>query len=159
LEQRHYYSTINGLNSKITKGLLDINPFQVNRAQMFNKLILLILCNAPLILTATELEIGGLLLDNTISRQGREFSYKFSQLWQDLPKIEGSNVQIKEQVIPRSGTKLIIKMNDQIVYVTYMGRRQEPIQSRAEQAIFILIEAMAASQNSYDNPDIANDGW
>lgn len=110
-------------------------------------------------LSATELEIGGLLLDNTISRQGREFSYKFSQLWQDLPKSEGLNVQIKEQVIPRSGTKLTIKMNDRIVYVTYMGRRQEPVKARVEQAMFILIEAMAASQSSHNNPDIANDGW
>jgi len=108
---------------------------------------------------SVELEIGGLLLDNTISRQGREFSYRFSQLWQDLPKSEGLNVQIKEQVIPRSGTKLTIKMNDLIVYVTYMGRRQEPVKERVEQAMFILIEAMAASQSSRGNPDIAKNGW
>ncbi|MFT5757257.1 MAG: curli production assembly/transport component CsgE [Alteromonadaceae bacterium] len=126
---------------------------------MITRLILLILFNVPMHLSATELEIGGLLLDNTISRQGREFSYKFSQLWQDLPKSEGLNVQIKEQVIPRSGTKLTIKMNDRIVYVTYMGRRQEPVKARVEQAMFILIEAMAASQSSHNNPDIANDGW
>jgi len=110
-------------------------------------------------LIAVELEIGGLLLDNTISRQGREFSYKFSQLWQDLPNSEGINVQIKEQVIPRSGTKLMVKMNGRIVYVTYMGRRQEPIMSRVEQAMFILIDAMAQSQFKQNNPDIANDGW
>jgi len=110
-------------------------------------------------LIATELEIGGLLLDNTISRQGREFSYRFSQLWQDLPNSEGINVHIKEQVLPRSGTKLTVKMNDRVVYVTYMGRRQEPIKSRVEQAMFILIEAMAQSQFSQHNPDIANDGW
>jgi curli production assembly/transport component CsgE len=113
----------------------------------------------PMHAFTAELEIGGLLLDNTISRQGREFSYRFSQLWQDLPKSEGLNIQIKEQVIPRSGTKLTIKMNDLIVYITYMGRRQEPVKARVEQAMFILIEAMAASQNTYDNPDIANDGW
>lgn len=126
---------------------------------MLKKLILLILLVTPMKLVAAELEIGGLLLDNTISRQGREFSYKFSQLWQDLPNSEGINVQIKEQVIPRSGTKLTVKMNERIVYVTYMGRRQEPIKSRAEQAMFILIEAMAQSQYGQHNPDIASDGW
>ena len=38
---------------------------------------------------AVEVEIGGLLLDNTISRQGKEFYFTFSQLWQDLPKFSG----------------------------------------------------------------------
>ena len=109
--------------------------------------------------SSTELEIGGLLLDNTISRQGKEFAYKFSQLWQDLPNSDGINVQIKEQVIPRSGTKLTVNMNNTLIYVTYMGRRQEPIKNRVEQAIYILIEMMAKSQFTEHNPDIANDGW
>jgi len=108
---------------------------------------------------AIEVEIGGLLLDNTISRQGKEFYVFFSQLWQDLPNSQGINVQIKEQVIPRSGTKLTVRMNDKIVYITYMGRRQEPIKDRAEMAMFILIEAMAQQQFDVNNPDIANDGW
>ena len=108
---------------------------------------------------AEEVEIGGLLLDNTISRQGKEFYHKFSQLWQDLPNSEGINVQIKEQVIPRSGTKLTVNMNNITVYTTYMGRRQQPIKDRVETAMFILIDAMAQRQFDQNNPDIANDGW
>ncbi len=126
---------------------------------MTNKLAFLILLFIPLTTNSVELEIGGLLLDNTISRQGKEFSYKFSQLWQDLPNPDGINVQIKELVIPRSGTKLIVNMNNRPIYVTYMGRRQEPIKSRVEQAMFILIEMMAQSQFSENTPDLASDGW
>ena len=117
----------------------------------------LLLC--PLKIHAEEVEIGGLLLDSTISRQGKEFYHHFSQLWQDLPNSDGINVQIKEQVIPRSGTKLTVNMNNKTVYVTYMGRRQQPIKDRVEAAMFILIEAMAQSQFNQSNPDIANDGW
>jgi len=106
-----------------------------------------------------ELEIGGLLLDSTISRQGREFFHKFSQLWQDLPNSQGINVQIKEQVIPRSGTKLTIIMNHNIIYSTYMGRRQQPIQESVETAMYVLIEVMAQSQFGQNNPDLANSGW
>ncbi len=126
---------------------------------MIHKLTFLILFISSFTVYAVELEIGGLLLDNTISRQGKEFSYRFSQLWQDLPNSQGINVQIKEQVIPRSGTKLTVKMNNQPIYVTYMGRRQEPIKSRVEQAMFILIEMMAQSQFTENNPDLASDGW
>lgn len=126
---------------------------------MIYKLTFLILFFSSFSANTTELEIGGLLLDNTISRQGKEFAYKFSQLWQDLPNSDGINVQIKEHVIPRSGTKLTVSMNNTLIYVTYMGRRQEPIKSRVEQAMFILIEMMAKSQFSEHNPDLSNDGW
>ncbi len=126
---------------------------------MIYKLIFLILFLSPFTVNTTELEIGGLLLDNTISRQGKEFSYRFSQLWQDLPNSQGINVQIKEQVIPRSGTKLTVNMNNKPIYITYMGRRLEPIQNRVEQAMFILIEMMVKSQFTEHNPDLASDGW
>ncbi len=122
-------------------------------------IVIILTLLTSLVTHSDELEIGGLLLDNTISRQGREFSHRFSQLWQDLPNSEGINVHIKEQVIPRSGTKLTVTMNNQLIYVTYMGRRQEPITDRVEQAIFILIEMMAQSQFSDHNPDIAAEGW
>ncbi|MBO9489413.1 hypothetical protein J7384_03465 [Endozoicomonas sp. G2_1] len=108
---------------------------------------------------ADDLEIGGLLLDSTISRQGHEFALKFSQLWQDLPNSEGINVHITEQVIPRSGTKLNLIMNGKVIYVTYMGRRQTPIMERVEQAMFTLIEAMVENQHNSSSPDIATNGW
>ena len=126
---------------------------------MISRLIFILCLFLPFTVKTVELEIGGLLLDNTISRQGREFSYRFSQLWQDLPNSQGVNVQIKELVIPRSGTKLTVNLNERVIYVTYMGRRQEPIKDRVEQAMFILIEMMAQSQFSTHNPDLASDGW
>ena len=126
---------------------------------MLSRILLIILFVIATPANSEELEIGGLLLDNTISRQGREFFRQFSQLWQDLPNSEGINVQIKEQVIPRSGTKLTVNMNHKQVYVTYMGRRQQPIRDSVETAMFILIEVMAQSHFSEDNPDMAQDGW
>jgi len=126
---------------------------------MLNRFLIFVVLLFPLQPNAAEVEIGGLLLDNTISRQGREFYHKFSQFWQDIPNSSGMNVQIKEQVIPRSGTKLSVLMNNNVIYVTYMGRRQQPIKNQVEVAIFTLIDAMAQSQISQDNPDLADNGW
>ena len=126
---------------------------------MFRNVLFLVLVFTTTDLDAQELEIGGLLLDNTISRQGREFYRQFSILWQDLPNSEGINVQIKEQVIPRSGTKLMVMMNHKLVYVTYMGRRQQPIKQRVETAMFNLIDVMAKSRFNQDNPDMVGSGW
>lgn len=108
---------------------------------------------------ATEVDVGGLLLDSTVTRFGKEFFYQFSQFWPDIPNTEGVNVQIKEQIVPRAGTKLSLVMNHQIIYVTHMGRRQSPIKPRVEQAIFMLIDALAQSQHRQTNPDLAENGW
>ena len=42
----------------------------------------------------SEVEIGGLLLDNTKSRLGHDFYFQFSQLWRDMPNTQGINVQL-----------------------------------------------------------------
>jgi curli production assembly/transport component CsgE len=125
---------------------------------MLKKVILFyILCCSSVV--AKEVEVGGLLLDSTISRFGHEFYYQFSQFWPDIPNTDGVNVQIKEQVVPRAGTKLTVIMNHQVIYLTHLGRRQSPIKPRVEQAIYILIEAIAQSQVRQTNPDLAENGW
>ncbi len=111
-------------------------------------------CNA-----ANEVEIGGLLLDNSKSRFGHEFYYQFSQLWRDIPNTEGINIQVNEQIVPRAGTKLSLLLNGRIIYITHFGRRQSPIKEKVEQAIFILIDEMQFSQGRQDGPDLASDGW
>lgn len=126
---------------------------------MLYKLLILIFLSTPFSLLSNEVEIGGLLLDNTRSRQGHEFFTAFSQLWQDIPNTNSHVVTIKEIVIPRSGTRLSVTLNNQNVYVTHLGRRQSPIKDRVEQAVLILIEAMAQSQLGQSNPDLATNGW
>jgi curli production assembly/transport component CsgE len=113
----------------------------------------------PLCQATSEVEIGGLLLDNTKSRLGHDFYYEFSQLWRDIPNTEGINVQIIEQIVPRAGTRLSLRMNDRIIYVTHFGRRQSSVKKKVEQAIFILIDAMKQSQYRQGNLDMVGDGW
>jgi len=106
-----------------------------------------------------EVEIGGLLLDNSKSRLGHDFYYQFSQLWRDIPNTQGINAQIIEQIVPRAGTKLSLLLNGRVIYVTHLGRRQSPVKDKVEQAIFILIDAMAQSKYSHHNIDLAESGW
>jgi curli production assembly/transport component CsgE len=106
-----------------------------------------------------EVEIGGLLLDNTKSRLGHDFYHEFSQLWRDIPNTQGVNVQIIEQMVPRAGTVLSLKLNGRAIYVTHFGRRQTPVKEKVEQAILILIDAMRKSQYRQESPDMAGDGW
>lgn len=122
-------------------------------------LVLLAMFFASLSHASDEVEIGGLLLDNTKSRLGHDFYYEFSQLWRDIPNTQGINVQIIEQLVPRAGTRLILRLNGTAIYSTHFGRRQTPVKEKVEQAIFILIDAMKRSQYRQVSPDMAGDGW
>ncbi|MEM5549368.1 curli production assembly/transport protein CsgE [Pseudoalteromonas neustonica] len=108
---------------------------------------------------ADELEIDGLVLDRSISRFGHQFYFEFSNLWRDLPSTAGFNVEIKETVLPRAGTQLTLMMNNQTVYVTYLGRRLEPISDRVEHALYGVMDAMARSNLHKASPDMAKNGW
>jgi curli production assembly/transport component CsgE len=117
------------------------------------------MCYATNKVEVEEVEIGGLLLDNTKSRSGHEFYFQFSQLWRDIRNTQGINAQLIEQIVPMAGTKLSLLLNDRIIYVTYFGRRQSPVQDKVEQAIFVLIDAMAKTQYNQNSIDMAGSGW
>lgn len=106
-----------------------------------------------------ELEIDGLILDRSISRFGHQFYFEFANYWRDLPSTTGFNIEIKETVLPRAGTQLTLIMNNQIVYITYLGRRLEPIDDRVEQALYSVMDAMARSNLHKASPDMAKNGW
>ncbi|GAA0369061.1 hypothetical protein GCM10009092_36640 [Bowmanella denitrificans] len=109
--------------------------------------------------SVAEVELGGLLLDNTFSRFGREFYQRLSRLWQDVPQTQSFNVVIKEQVVPRAGTKLTIQLNNQVIYMTYMGRRQSPMEDKVEEAMLALLQAMANARFDSSSADMAENGW
>ena len=108
---------------------------------------------------AKELEIDGLVLDRSISRFGHQFYFEFANLWRDLPSTAGFNIEIKETVLPRAGTRLVLRMNNQIVYVTYLGRRLEPLDERVKQAMYSVMDAMARNKMQQSSPDMAKNGW
>lgn len=127
------------------------------KCQKYLFVILLIL--APVNGYAKEIEIGGLVLDRSISRFGHQFYFDFSQLWRDLPNSSGSNVVIKETVLPRAGTRLEVLLNNELIYITFMGRRGGPLKERVESAMYAAMDAIARSRFKQTSPDLAPSGW
>ncbi|CAM3824913.1 curli production assembly/transport protein CsgE [Rheinheimera salexigens] len=109
--------------------------------------ILLMLC-CSVAVRATDIELGGLVLDRTISRFGKDFSFYYSGYWRDMPATEGITVVIYEQVYPQAGTFLWVEMNQTRIYQTYFGRRYNDVKQMAEQAILISINELANIQTS-----------
>lgn len=140
------------------RGRLTLPFFFMIKTKHTYLLALLLFCS-PVVTAADDLEIDGLLLDRSISRFGHQFYYEFSNYWRDLPSTAGFNIEIKETVIPKAGTKLTLIMNNQVVYATYLGRRLEPLDERVEQAVYTVIDAMARSNMKVSSPEMALNGW
>ncbi|KID54952.1 curli production assembly protein CsgE [Pseudoalteromonas luteoviolacea] len=129
---------------------------------IFCLMILLVLHNHAVAKTPPdhgEVELGGLVMDQSISRFGYQFYYDFSQLWREVPNTSGVNITIKETVLPRAGTRLDVRMNRRLVYSTAMGRRGGPMDERVEAALFAVMDAMASDRYQQRSPDLAESGW
>ncbi len=108
---------------------------------------------------AEEIRLGGLLLDNSISRQGHEFASRISQYWREVPDSSGKNLVVKEIIVPQAGTLLSVIYDNRVVYQTYMGRRQVPLDEKVQQAIMLVLDAVANASIDSRSPDLAGDEW
>ena len=106
-----------------------------------------------------EIRLGGLLLDNSISRQGHEFASRISQYWREVPDSSGKNLVVKEIIVPQAGTLLSVIYDNKVVYQTYMGRRQVPMYEKVQQAIVLVLDAVANASIDSRSPDLAGDEW
>ncbi len=106
--------------------------------------MLLLVCGlATLPVSTAELSLGGIVLDRTLSRFGKDFSFYFSSYWRELPGTDGTTVVIYEQVYPQAGTLLWVELDQQRIFQATFGRRQNEVKQLAEQAILQSIQLLA----------------
>lgn len=108
---------------------------------------------------AEEVEIGGLVLDRTFSRFGKDFYRQFTTLWQEVKGTQGVNLVLIERQMPRSGTQLNLQLNNRTIFVTYFGRRKTEIKPQVERAIYAAIDGIAQTRMSQDSEDLAASGY
>ncbi|MEM9103800.1 MAG: CsgE family curli-type amyloid fiber assembly protein [Pseudomonadota bacterium] len=108
-----------------------------------------------------ETSLGGLVVDRTISRFGKDFYREFSMLWQETPKGQGLNVVIVETNVPRSGTVLWVEVQHLKIYQTFFGRRSESTLTQRVRYAVQRVAVYVASQNQelQNNPDLVGDGY
>lgn len=111
------------------------------------------------VVKSQEIVISGLILDSTISRQGHEFAKNLGRYWQEIPNTFGKNVVVKEIIVPQAGTQVNVIYDNKIIFRTYFGRRLMPLENKVNQAVVMLIEAVAQSDSESNNPDLAGEEW
>lgn len=113
---------------------------------LLNLLLCVLLCTVSRPAVADDIELGGLVLDRTISRFGKDFAFYYAGYWRDMPATDGVTVVIYEQVYPQAGTFLWVEMNQNRIYQTYFGRRYNDVKQMAEQAVLLSVNELANIQ-------------
>lgn len=107
---------------------------------------------------AEDIELGGIVLDRSISRFGKDFAFYYAGYWRDMPQTEGITVVIHERVYPQAGTFLWVEINQTRIYQTYFGRRHNDVKQMAEQAILLSVNELAniqAAKMFGEQPDLS----
>ena len=107
---------------------------------------ILVLCCWSTTSFAEDIELGGIVLDRSISRFGKDFAFYYAGYWRDMPQTEGVTVVIHERVYPQAGTFLWVEINQTRIYQTYFGRRHNDVKQMAEQAILLSVNELANIQ-------------
>jgi curli production assembly/transport component CsgE len=96
------------------------------------------------------LEIPGLILDGTKTRQGRDFFEIFNLGWED---IEGLNYVISIDEFPdsRRGSFIVVKVDDNRVFLERLNPLPTMVEESAQRAVqsvgVHLLQKMIAQQN------------
>lgn len=72
-----------------------------------------------------DLEIDGLLIDETRTKVGRDFYDMFFALWVAPKKVKNYSLTIKEMVIPGLATEISVVVNESIVFKQRVQPRYE----------------------------------
>ncbi len=84
--------------------------------------------------TAVDLEIDGLIVDETVTKSGRDFYQIFYSIWEAPPNASNFTIRISEKPARGIATVVMIDVNDDRVIETPLQPRYDIIEAIAQQA-------------------------
>jgi curli production assembly/transport component CsgE len=82
-----------------------------------------------------EIEIDGLLFDETKTKSGRDFYDYFYRDWEAPPKARNFSIFISEKPYRLSTTQIEIKINETLVFQSFLQPRGDVVEMLALQAV------------------------
>lgn len=111
--------------------------------------------------SASEEEIGNIVIQRTMTLVGHEFYREFAAAWVPPPGGETFNICVQEKADARWGSLITIHVDDRLVYRNVLGLRTRDLKDTAEKAVgqvrSHILTAMLIDQK--DDDDIANNGY
>ena len=82
-----------------------------------------------------ELELDGMLFDETRTKSGKDFYDFFYSLWEAPPQARNFLIYITEKPYRLTTTQIEVKINEIIVFMSFLQPRADLIEQLAEQAV------------------------
>lgn len=104
--------------------------------------------------------VSGLLIDHTLTPQGRRFYKAFSSEWRLLTPRDAFNITIQELPDPARSSQIKILWNHKVIYSTFLGPARNELIRKSKNAASAVNEQLKYIQIIYSaqsNPDLAED--
>ncbi len=89
-----------------------------------------------------RLEIDGLVVDETLTKVGRDFYDVFFRLWQPPKDAINFTIAVQEQPAPGTGTIVSVLVNDELVFQSRLQPQLEYVETAAQQAVFLAFRQL-----------------
>ncbi|MBJ6749915.1 CsgE family curli-type amyloid fiber assembly protein [Geomonas anaerohicana] len=114
----------------------------------------------PLSAQTADIEIDGLIINQTKSKPGQDFVCVFSSLWET--GATGYNIVMDEQYDVRAGSWLTIEINGELVYKTLLKPNAAETENLASEAVAYCEDFLQARSEANENleqeKDLRGDG-
>ena len=91
--------------------------------------------NIPAYSKEDRIEIEGIVVDATQTKIGRDFYDLFYQIWNPPATLPKLTITISETPLPSLGTRVTVKVQDNIVFQRFLQARYDVIEQNAEYAV------------------------
>ena len=82
----------------------------------------------------SESELTGLIIDETVSKIGRDFTASFFNNWQMPNKQLEYSILIQEKPVPGNGSKILVYVDDYLLFQNFIQPRADVIEDNAKYA-------------------------
>lgn len=109
---------------------------------------------------SNEITISGLLLDQTLTPQGRRFFKSFSTSWRLLEPRDEFNLAVKEYPDPAKSSRIQITWNRKLLFSTLLGPARNQLKLKAEQAANVVnnrLQFIRIIEATQHDPDMDKD--
>ncbi|MDM8158236.1 CsgE family curli-type amyloid fiber assembly protein [Labilibaculum sp. K2S] len=94
----------------------------------------------------SEMEVDGLVMDETMTKVGRDFYDMFFSVWVAPQKAKNFTITIKEMVLPGLATQIIVLVNDNEVFKQRVQPRYEVLEQMSQYANQMAVQYL----NNYE---------
>jgi len=108
-----------------------------------------------------DLEIDGLLVDDTKTKSGKDFYELFYNGWEAPPAAKNYSITVSEKPFRLTSTMILVSINENVVYQAVLQPRQDIIESQTEEALYTTQDYLANYQEimkQLNGDDMAGSG-